>query len=176
MGVGFGVAGFVAVVVGEAVGEHEEKAVGCAGVGLQQFPRVADGRAQAGVSRGLELIELRPTARAEALPEGFESQEVDGRPATGTEPIDGDAVPELLKGEGEGGSGPPLVLMDGQTLGVGLAGRPRSVEQDEHAEVARELAPFQIDVLGRWSDRPAGPRPSQLGHRRRCHRRRDGGG
>ena len=44
VGVGFGVAGFVAVVVGEAVGEDEEEPVGGAGFGLEEFAGVADGR------------------------------------------------------------------------------------------------------------------------------------
>ena len=41
MGVGFGVAGFVAVVVGEAVGEDEEEPIGGAGLGCEEFAGVA---------------------------------------------------------------------------------------------------------------------------------------
>ena len=40
MGVGFGVAGFVAVVVGEAVGEDEEEPIG-GGPGCEEFAGVA---------------------------------------------------------------------------------------------------------------------------------------
>ena len=51
VGVGFRVAGFVAVVVGEAVREDEQQAVRGAGFGLENFAGTADAGAEARVAR-----------------------------------------------------------------------------------------------------------------------------
>ena len=149
VGVGFGVAGFVAVVVGEAVGEDDQQAVGGAGFGLEDFAGAADAGAEARVAGGLESVEPGSAAGAETLPEGFDGGEVDSGSAVGAKAVDGDAVAELLEGEGQGGSGPSLVVVDGEAVRIGLGGGTGGVEEDEDAEVARELAAFQVDVLGR---------------------------
>ena len=71
-----------------------------------------------------------------------------GGAAPGAEAVDGDAVAELFEGDGQGGGGPALVLVDGAAVGIGLGGGAGGVDEDEDAEVAGQLAPFQVDVLG----------------------------
>src|SRR5439155_2156947 len=87
-------------------------------------------------------------AGAEALPERFQGQEVDGGPAPGAEAVDRDAVAEFFEGDGQRGGGAALVLVDGAAFGVGLGGGAGGVEQDEDAEVAGQLAPFEVDLFG----------------------------
>src|SRR4029453_4700873 len=70
VGVGFSVARFVAVVVGEAVREDDQKAVGGAGFGLWNFAGTADAGAEARVAGWLELVEPRSAAGAGRLPDG----------------------------------------------------------------------------------------------------------
>ena len=129
VGVGFGVAGFVAVVVGEAVGEDEQQAVGGAGFGLENFAGTADAGAEARVAGWLELVEPRSSAGAEALPEGFDGKEVDSGSAVGAKAVDGDAVAELLEGDGQGGGGPSLVVVDGEAVRIGIGGGAGGVER-----------------------------------------------
>ena len=98
---------------------------------------------------GSESVEPGPAAGAETLPEGLDRGEVDSGSAVGAKAVDGDAVAELLEGEGQGGSGPSLVFVDGEAFRIGVGGGTGGVEEDEDAEVAGKLAAFQVDVFGR---------------------------
>ena len=149
VGVGLGVAGFVAMVIGETVGEDEQQTVGGAGFGLEDFACATDAGAEARVAERLELVEPGPSAGAETLPEGLDGGEVNGGSALGAEAIDGNAVAELLEGDGQGGSGPSLVFVDGEALRIGIGGGTGGVEEDEDAQVAGKLAAFQVDVSER---------------------------
>ena len=62
--------------------------------------------------------------------------------------VDGDAVAELLERGGQRGGGPSLVVVYGETVRIGIGGGSGGVEQDEDAEIAGELAAFQVDVFG----------------------------
>ncbi|HXY27637.1 MAG TPA: hypothetical protein VEH82_05095, partial [Acidimicrobiales bacterium] len=135
--------------IGEAVREDEQQAVGGAGFGLENFAGMADTGTEARVTGWLELVEPRSTAGTEALGEGLEGEEVDSGSALRTEPVDGDPVAELLEGNGQGGSGASLVVVDGKAVRIGLGGGTGGVKEDEDAEVARKLAAFQVDVFGR---------------------------
>src|SRR5262249_5674794 len=137
--VGFGIAGFVAMVIGEAVGEDEQQAIGGAGFGLEDLPCAADAGAEARVAERLVLVEPGPSPGVEPVREGLEGGEVDRGSAVGAEAIDGDAVAELLEGDGEGGSGPSLVFVDGEALRIGIGGGTGGVEEDEDAEVAGKV-------------------------------------
>src|SRR5262249_36153614 len=86
---------------------------------------------------------------AEPLPKGLDDGEMDSGSAVGAEAIDGDAVAELLEGDGQGGSGLSLVFVDGAALRIGISGGTGSVEEDEDAGVAGKLAAFEVDVVGR---------------------------
>jgi len=88
----FGVAGLVAIVIGKAVGEDEQQAVGGAGFGLEDFASATDAGAEARVAERLELVEPGPSAGAETLPEGLDGGEVHSGSAVRAEAIDGDAV------------------------------------------------------------------------------------
>ena len=39
--------------------------------------------------------------------------------------------------------------MNGKAVRIGIGGRTRGIEQDEHAEIARKFAAFQVDVFRR---------------------------
>ena len=80
MGVGFRVAAFVAVVVGEAVRQHEQQPVRRAGLCLENLARAADARAQPGVAGRLELVEPGASDGAESLTEGLDRRQVDSVP------------------------------------------------------------------------------------------------
>ena len=67
----------------------------------------------------------------------------------GAKAVDGDAVAELLEGDGQRGGGPSLVLVDGEAVRIGIGGGTGGVEEDEDAEVAGKLAAFEVDVFGR---------------------------
>ena len=95
------------------------------------------------------MVEPGSSDGAETLPEGFDGREVDSVSAVGAKAVDGDAVAELLEGDGQGGGGPSLVVVDGEAVRIGIGGGTGGVEQDEDAEVAGKLAAFQVDVFGR---------------------------
>src|SRR5262249_28149620 len=107
-----------------------------------------DAGTEARVAERSELVEPGPSAGAEALPEGLDDREVDSGSAVGAEAIDRDAVAELLEGDGQGGSGPSLVFVDGEALRIGVGGGAGGVEENEDAKIAGKLAAFQVDVLG----------------------------
>ena len=148
-GVGFRVAAFVAVVVGKAVREDDQQPIRRAGLGLENFACTADAGAEARVARWLELVEPGSPDGAETLPERLDRRQVDCVSAVGPERVDRDAVAELFEGDGQCGGRPPLVVVDGEAVRIGIGGGPGGVEQDEDAEVAGELAAFQVDVFGR---------------------------
>ena len=96
-----------------------------------------------------ELVESGSPDGAETLPEGFDRRQMDSVSAVRPKPIDGDAVTELFESDGERGGGPTLVVVYGEAIRIGVGGGSGGVEQDQNAEVAREFAALQIDVLGR---------------------------
>src|SRR5262249_25557223 len=149
VGVGVGVPALVAIVIGEAVGEDEQQAVGGAGFGLEDFACATDAGAEARVTGRTELVEPGPSAGAETLPEGLDGGGGHSGAAVGPGAIDGDAGAELLEGDGQGGSGPSLVFVDGEALRIGIGGGTGGVDEDEDAEVAGKLAAFQVDAFGR---------------------------
>ena len=62
--------------------------------------------------------------------------------------VDGDAVAELFERDGQRGGRPSLVVVHGEAVRIGVDGGTGGVDQDEHAEIAGELAALQVDVLG----------------------------
>ena len=74
---------------------------------------------------------------------------MDGVSAVRPEGVDGDAVAELFERDGQCGRRPPLVVVDGEAVRIGIGGGPGGIEQDEDAEVAGEFAALQVDVF-RW--------------------------
>src|SRR5262249_9475832 len=99
--VGLRVAGFVAVVVRKAVGENEQEAVGRAGFGLEDFAGAADTGTEAGVAVWLQSVQPGSGERTEALPEGLYGGEAHGGSPVGAKAVDGDAVAELVQGDGQ---------------------------------------------------------------------------
>ena len=63
--------------------------------------------------------------------------------ALGPERVDRDAVAKLLERDGQCGGRPPLVVMYGEAVRIGVVGGPGRIEQDEDAEVAGEFAAFR---------------------------------
>ena len=63
--------------------------------------------------------------------------------------VHSDAVAEFLEGGRKRRRRPALVVMDGQAVPIGIGRGSRSIQQDQDTEVASELAPLQIYVLGR---------------------------
>src|SRR4051812_20861608 len=55
--VGLRVTAFVTLVVGKAIGKHNQQPIRCAGLGLKDFAGATDGGTQARITRWLELIE-----------------------------------------------------------------------------------------------------------------------
>src|SRR5262249_17722545 len=82
------------------------------------------------------------------LPEGLDGGEGDGGSAVGAEAIDGDAVAELLEGDGQGGSGPSLVVVHGEPLGIGVGGGTGGGGEDGDAGGDGKRAAVQVDGCG----------------------------
>src|SRR5690606_19399850 len=109
--VGFGVAAFVAVVVGQGVGENEKQPIRCARLGVEDSTGAADAGAEPGVAGGAEFGEPSPLGGAETLVEGFDRRKVDGMAAVGAKSVDRDAVAQFVEGGGEGGGRATVMLV-----------------------------------------------------------------
>ena len=122
MGVGFRVAAFITDVVRKTIGKQDKEAIRGAGLGFENVACTTDAGAEARVARWLKLIEPGRLTAPKRCSKGLDRREMHGMSAVGPERIDRDAVAELLEGGGQCGGRPPLVVMNGKAVRIGVCG------------------------------------------------------
>ena len=156
-GVGLAVAALVAVVVGEAVRQHDQQPPGrpaLASSTAAPWRMAAPSRVYAPGTRPSSRCAARPSSRSSKR---FTGSDLDRLPTLGPERVQRDAVAEVVQRRGERRRRRPLVLVHGAARRCRLAGRARDVEQDQHRQVAPAPQALDVDaVVGRRA-RPATP-------------------
>ena len=129
VGVGFRVAAFIADVVWKTIRKDDKQPIRGAGLGFENVACTTDAGAEARVARWLKLIEPGSADGAETLPERLDRREMDGMSAVGPERIDRDAVAELFERGGQCGGRPPLVVMNGKAVRIGVGGGSGGIDR-----------------------------------------------
>jgi hypothetical protein len=149
--IGFSVAPLVAMVIGEAVGEHDEQPAGSPRPLLDDRCAMADGGTEPRVGPRCASCEATAYGSVELVVERLDSQQLHRAPPPGVERVHGDTIAQRVESRSHRGRHPTLVLMDRTPARSDLASRTRHIEQNEHREVP--LPSERFDVQRRLVER-----------------------
>ena len=135
----------VAVVVGEPIGEHDQQPSCRASLRPEGGRAMADRRAQSRVRARHESAQALQHRRVELLVEALDRHDVHRRTPLRSEPVERDAVAELMQGHGQAAGRVALMDVHGHADGAGLPGGSRDVQEHEHGEVTPSAHGVDVD-------------------------------
>ena len=153
-GVGLTVRPFVAVVVGESVGQDHQQTPAGSPLPLQGRRAVTDGCSESSESSGTQSAQAALRQSRETVVESLHREDVHGGAPLRAKSVKGHPIPHLVQRCREIGRSGQLVVVDDAAGRARLAGGTGDVQENEHGEVPP--APLALYVDGVIWER-AGP-------------------